>query len=56
MLTPPPDTLDDLPPEGSPPVVPPDDIPPREGGEGAPPVSLVVTNKNDPIDTTGYYN
>ena len=36
-MTTPPDTLDDLPPEGSPPVVPPDDNPPREGGEGAPP-------------------
>ena len=39
----PPDTLDDLPPEGSPPVVPPDDIPPREGGEGAPPGREVVS-------------
>ena len=36
-MTPSPDTLDDLPPEESPPVVPPDDIPPREDGEGTPP-------------------
>ena len=41
-MTTPPDTLDDLPPEGSPPVVPPDDIPPREGGEGAPPGREIV--------------
>ena len=41
-MTTPPDTLDDLPPEGSPPVVPPDDNPPREGGEGAPPGREIV--------------
>ena len=43
-MTSPPDTLDDLSPEGSPPVVPPDDIPPgEEGGEGAPPGREVVS-------------
>ena len=41
-MTTPPDTLDDLPSEGSPPVVPPDDIPPRVGGEGAPPGREIV--------------
>ena len=42
-MTSPPDTLDDLSPEGSPPVVPPDDIPPGEGGEGAPPGREVIS-------------